>query len=199
MAYLAGLTGGIGSGKTLAGEVFSTLGIPVFNADEETKKLYDSDAALRVQLIKLLGNDLYDGTQLRRKLMAERIFADRALLENVNVLVHPVVTARFLTYAAQQEAPYVMMESAILFESGLQTLMRKTVAVAAPEALRIQRVQQRDSVPEEAVRRRIRCQWSDAQRNAAADFIIVNDGKQAILPQLLAVHDKILKDAATNN
>ena len=192
MAYFVGLTGGIGSGKTLVGQVFSTMGVPVFNADEETKKLYDADATLRTQLINLLGTEIYDGRKLRRKLMAARIFADDALLEKVNALVHPVVVDCFRTYAAQQHAPYVLMESAILLESSIASIVRKTIAVTAPETLRLQRVQQRDGLPEEAVRLRIRQQWTDERRNAAADFIIVNDGKQALLPQVIAIHEKLM-------
>ncbi|MDR3133848.1 MAG: dephospho-CoA kinase [Prevotellaceae bacterium] len=191
MAYFAGLTGGIGSGKTLVGKVFSTMGVPVFNADEETKKLYDTDATLRAQLVNLLGEEVYDGPKLCRKRMAERIFADSRLLEKVNALVHPAVMERFRAYAAQQNAPYVLMESAILFECGIASMMRKTVAVTAPETLRLQRVQQRDALPEEAIRLRIRQQWTDERRNAAADFIIVNDGTQAVLPQVITIHKQM--------
>jgi dephospho-CoA kinase len=187
-----GLTGGIGSGKTLIGEIFSTMGVPVFNADEETKKLYDTDAALRAQLINLLGVEVYDGTQLRRKLMAERVFTDEILLKKVNDVVHPVVAEYFRAYAAQQDAPYVLMESAILFESEIAGMMWKTITVTAPEALRLQRVQQRDDMPEEAIRLRIRQQWTDEQRNAAADFVIVNDETQALLPQINTIHDLLM-------
>jgi dephospho-CoA kinase len=187
-----GLTGGIGSGKTLIGEIFSTMGVPVFNADEETKKLYDTDAALRAQLINLLGEEVYDGAPLRRKLMAERVFTDETLLTKVNAVVHPVVAGCFRAYAAQQDAPYVLMESAILFESGIAGMMWKTIAVTAPEALRLQRVQQRDDMPEEAIRLRIRQQWTDEQRNAAADFVIVNDETQALLPQINTIHDLLM-------
>jgi dephospho-CoA kinase len=192
MPYFAGLTGGIGSGKTLVAKVFSTMGVPVFNADEETKKLYDTDDTLRMQLINLLGKEVYEGRKLRRQLMAERIFSDDALLQKVNKLVHPAVSACFRVYAAQQNAPYVLMESAILFESGMAAMMRKIVAVTAPETLRLQRVQQRDNLPEEAVRRRIRQQWTDEQRNAAADFLLVNDGIQAVLPQVITIHEQLL-------
>jgi dephospho-CoA kinase len=187
-----GLTGGIGSGKTLIGHIFSVMGVPVFNADEEAKKLYDTDATLQAQLKKLLGEELYDGGKLRRKLMAERIFADDALLKKVNALVHPLVAGAFRAYAAQQHAPYVLMESAILMESGLAGTMKKIIAVTAPETLRVQRVQRRDAVPEEAVRQRIRQQWTDERRNAAADFVIVNDDSQALLPQITAIHDALM-------
>lgn len=187
----AGLTGGIGSGKTLIGHIFSAMGVPVFNADEETKKLYGADAVLQAQLKKLLGEDIYDGGKLRHKLMAERIFADEILLKKVNALVHPVVAERFRAYAAQQNAPYVLMESAILLESGLAGMMEKNIAVTAPEALRVQRVQRRDALPEEAIRQRMRHQWTDEQRNAAADFVIVNDELQALLPQVITIHKLI--------
>jgi dephospho-CoA kinase len=185
MAYVVGLAGGIGSGKTLVANIFSTLGIPVFNADEETKIAYDTDTALRTELTGLLGNDLYEGPRLNRRLMAARIFADKSLLEKVNALVHPLINERFLAYAAQQQSPYVMMESAILFEAGLHTFMQKTIAVTAPEALRIARACQRDNVDEAALRQRMQHQWADEQRNALADFVLVNDGKQALLSQVM--------------
>jgi dephospho-CoA kinase len=187
-----GLTGGIGSGKTLIGHIFSAMGVPVFNADEETKKLYDTDATLQAQLKKLLGDDIYDGEKLRRKLMAERIFADKALLKKVNALVHPFVVERFRAYAAaQQNAPYVLLESAILLESGLARMMKKNIAISAPEALRVQRVQRRDALPEEAIRQRMRHQWTDEKRNAAVDFVIVNDEEHTIMPQITAIHEAL--------
>jgi dephospho-CoA kinase len=189
--YAVGLTGGIGSGKTLAAKIFSALGIAVFCADDETKKCYDTDDALRSKLKALLGAGIYDGAQLQRKTMAARIFSDPRLLQKVNELVHPIVADRFVRYAAQQSSPYVVMEAAVLFESGLQRGMRKTVTVEAPETLRLQRVMVRDGSTEADVRRRMQHQWSDEQRAAVADYTVVNDDRQALLPQLLAVHEKI--------
>lgn len=194
MLYV-GLTGGIGSGKTLAGKILATFGVPVFDADGETKKRYDSDATLRAKLIDLLGDDVYRDGQLQRQAMAAKIFADRRLLEQVQALVHPLILERFLQYAGTQRAPYVVMEAAILFESGIGQQMHKTIALSAPEAIRIRRVAARDNCPEEAVRQRIQYQWTDEQRAAAADFVLVNDGRQPLLPKLQQIHTQLTMEA----
>jgi dephospho-CoA kinase len=189
---VVGLTGGMGSGKTLVGEIFSTWDIPVFNADAETKKLYDADPALRTKLIDLLGGEIYADGRLQRNVMAAKIFSDKRVLQAVNVVVHPVVTDYFMRYAARQHAPYVIMESAAAFENGIDKQMDKTITVNAPEALRIQRVTTRDSVSETIVRQRLQHQWTDEQRTAAADFVIINDGQTAVLPQALNIHEQML-------
>jgi dephospho-CoA kinase len=188
-----GLSGGIGSGKTVISRIFLTLGIPVFYADAETKALYDTHAGLRKALTELLGTHVYHNDKLQRKLMASLIFQDETLLQKVNALAHPLVLQRFEQWAAQQEAPYVLQEAAILFESGINEKMNYTIAVAAPETLRITRAMQRDKVTEQEVTLRMQQQWTDEQRNEKANFIIVNDEKQAILPQVITIHQNILK------
>jgi dephospho-CoA kinase len=190
MLYV-GLTGGIGSGKTLAGKIFSTFGAPVFNADDETKKCYDRDPALRAKLTALLGNDIYRNGQLQRPVMAAKIFADTSLLARVEALVHPIVMTQFFQYADEQQAPYVVLETAVLFESGIGQQMHRTITLHAPEAIRIQRVMARDNVDEATVRQRMKHQWSDEQRAAAADFIVTNDGQQPLLPQLQAINRQL--------
>ncbi|MDR1681404.1 MAG: dephospho-CoA kinase [Prevotellaceae bacterium] len=190
MLYV-GLTGGIGSGKTLAGKILSAFGAPVFNADDETKKCYNSDDALRAKLTALLGDGIYHNGRLQRSAMAAAIFTDAQLLAQVNALVHPVVMERFRQFAGTQQAPYIVMEAAILFESGIGRQMHKTITVEAPEAIRIQRAMARDSTDEATVCRRMQHQWTDEQRAAAADFIVVNDGRQALLPQLQAIDQQL--------
>ncbi|MDR2361232.1 MAG: dephospho-CoA kinase [Prevotellaceae bacterium] len=195
MLYV-GLTGGIGSGKTLAGKILSTLGTPVFNADDETKKCYEHDPALRAKLTALLGNDIYCDGQLQRPVMAAKIFADVSLLTRVEALVHPLIMTRFFRYAAEQQAPCVVLEAAILFESGIGQQMHRTIVIQAPEAIRIQRVMARDNVDEATVRQRMKHQWSDEQRAARADFIVTNDGQQPLLPQLQTINRQL--QLATN-
>jgi len=189
--FAVGLTGGIGSGKTMVAQLFESLDVPVFYADDEAKKMYDTNSRLREQLENLLGSGLYKDGRLQRSVMAARIFADKVLLEKVNRLVHPLLDERFRAYAAAQHAPYVMMEAAILFESGFYQSMQATVAVTAPEVLRIQRVMQRDNISAVAVRRRMRHQWPDEQRNTQADFVITNDGEKALLPQVIRIHEEL--------
>ncbi|MDR3235891.1 MAG: dephospho-CoA kinase [Prevotellaceae bacterium] len=188
-----GLSGGIGSGKTLIAHIFATLGISVFYADEAVKALYDADTGLRHTLIDLLGGDIYKDGHLQRKRMASLIFANDTLMQKVNALTHPKVMLQFEQWAQQQPSPYVVLEAAILFESGSDKKMDYTIAVTAPEPLRITRAMQRDNATEQEVKNRMKQQWNDEQRNGKANFIIMNDNEQAVLPQVITVHQHILK------
>jgi dephospho-CoA kinase len=188
-----GLSGGMGSGKTVVSRIFQALGIPVFYADAVTKELYDTHHTLRYALINLLGANIYQDGRLQRKRMASLIFSDKNLLQKVNALIHPLVWQQFSQWIRQQQTPYVVQEAAILFESGISGKMNYTIAVTAPEALRITRTMQRDNITEQEIKNRLQWQWPDEKRNAEAGFIIVNDGKQALLPQVLTIHENILK------
>jgi len=188
-----GLSGGIGSGKTVISYIFVTLGIPVFYADEAVKSLYDTDGDLRYALTGLLGSNIYKDGHLQRQRMASLIFTDEALRQKVNALTHPKVIQQFEQWAQQQQSPYVVLEAAILFESGSDKKVDYTIAVTAPEALRITRAMQRDNATEEEVKSRMKQQWNDEQRNRKANFIIMNDNKQALLPQVITIHQHILK------
>ncbi len=188
----AGLSGGIGSGKTTVSKILQTLGIPVFYADDAVKALYNTHAGLRDAMISLFGPAIYENGQLQRGKLAALIFADNILLQKVNALTHPLAEKAFEQWCAQQSAPYLVHEAAILFESGLARKMDININVSAPEALRISRVVGRDGCSPQQVRERMARQWSDEQRNAKADFIINNDEKEALLPQVIAIHEKIL-------
>ncbi|MDR0737656.1 MAG: dephospho-CoA kinase [Prevotellaceae bacterium] len=188
-----GLSGGMGSGKTVVSRIFHTLGIPVFYADAVTKELYDTHEGLRQTLTNLLGEDVYQNGCLQRKRMAALIFSDGRLLQKVNALIHPLVLQQFHQWAQQQQTPYVVQEAAILFESGTNEKMDYTIAVTAPEALRITRTMQRDNITKQEIKNRLQWQWPDEKRNAKADFIIINDDQQALLPQVLTIHENILK------
>ena len=192
--WKVGLTGGMGSGKSVICKIFSTLGIPVFNADSETKALYDTDSDLRRQLIQLLGEEIYKGKLLQRQVMANKIFSNENLLHQVNALVHPVVSKKFETWAAKQDASYVLQEAAILFESGLANYLDKCITVNAPENIRIRRVEERNELAKEAIKQRMQQQWTDQQRAAKADFVIVNDDLQAVFPQVWHIHQQLMKE-----
>ncbi|MDR3180875.1 MAG: dephospho-CoA kinase [Prevotellaceae bacterium] len=189
-----GLSGGMGSGKTVVSRIFHALGVPVFYADAVTKELYDTHEELRQTLTGLLGESIYQNGCLQRKRMASLIFSDENLLQKVNALIHPLVLQRFCQWAQQQQTPYVVQEAAILFESGANEKMNYTIAVTAPEALRIARIMQRDNLTEQEIKDRLQWQWPDEKRNAKAGFIIVNDDKQPLLPQVLTIHENILKN-----
>ena len=188
----AGLSGGIGSGKTTVSKVFQTLGVPVFYADNTVKECYNTDEGLREAMINLFGPTIYDKGRLQTKVLAALIFNDDHLLHLVNELTHPLVETAFTAWMEVQKAPYVVHEAAILFECGMAGAMDINISVSAPEKVRIARVVQRDGSSEEQVRQRMSKQWSDERRNAEADYVIINDNKEALLPQITAIHKKIL-------
>lgn len=188
-----GITGGIGSGKSLICQIFKTLKVPVFEADREAKVIIDSDPATREALGELLGNRIFgtDG-KINRQLMAGIIFNDQDLLLKVNGIIHPAVRCRFNEWHKIQRSHYVIQEAAILFESGVFQLMDLNIVVSAPEEVRILRVIQRDGVTKEKVLERMKNQWPEEKKLAMADFIIHNDDSQSLIRQVLDIHQKLL-------
>lgn len=184
-----GLTGGIGSGKSTAAKTFEAVGYRVYYADDRAKQLYDENAALRMAMEQLLGTDIYgvDG-KMQRQLLAARIFADQALLAQVNALVHPAVQKDYEVWLQACPPNYakkaVLKEAAILFEARTNTGLDGVIMVYAPKQLRLQRVQARDAAAHTQVLARMTNQWSDAEKIARADFIVYNDGQHLLLPQI---------------
>ena len=164
-----GVTGGIGSGKSSVCKVFGTLGIPVFEADEEARKITESDERVKKSLCEIAGTDLYMSGFLDRKLLASLIFNDKSKLEEVNRLVHPLVFQAFGEWAGNQDAPYVIMEAAILFESGAHRLVDKTIVVTAPDDERLERVSSRSGMTISEVNERMRNQYSQEELTRRAD------------------------------
>ncbi len=191
---IIGLTGGIGSGKTTAAEVFKKLGIPVYNSDEEAKKLMNTDTTIINKLKMIFGYDIYDTNNLlNKKKLSALIFNNKDKLNTVNSIVHPVVKKHFSKWVNKQNAPYLIKETAILFESGIDKDVDKIITVTAPIQLRINRVKQRDSISEEEVIKRINNQFDDEYKIKKSDFIIKNDNKELIIRQILSIHKKILQ------
>lgn len=194
MMFQVGVTGGIGSGKTLVCQVFEKLGIPVYHADEEARRLMEEDQALMGRMVELFGEEAYLGRALNRRYLAEVVFGNRERLNGLNALVHPAVKKDYQQWLAEQKGvPYVVEEAAILFESGASRWMDLVVMVYAPEELRISRVMARDGVEEETVRKRMIHQMGEEEKRERADLVIVNDEKERLLPQVLEVHRQILK------
>lgn len=187
-----GLTGGIGSGKSTVARVFRVLGIPVFEADREARLLQDHDEDLRIAIAQRFGADLYSTGTLDRRTLAQRAFGNDQALQDLNALVHPAVRKAFRKWAAEQRSTYVIMESAILVESGGYKAFDRTIVVNAPEDLRVKRVIGRDGVGAEEVRARMRHQASEEVRLAVAHHIIVNDESRLVIPQVLNVHDQLV-------
>jgi len=182
-----GLTGGIGSGKTMVSTLLGVMGVPVYDSDERTKALYDEDESLKSALKARFGDSLFADGRLNRSMLAELIFSDCKALSDVNALVHPVVEADFRSWAAKQTASYVVQESAILFEAGLAPFCDVVVVVSAPEELRIQRVSMRNKCTPESVRERMQWQLNENERLAQADIVVVNDDEMALIPQVLSL------------
>lgn len=163
-----GITGGIGSGKTTICSIFNLFGVPVFSSDDEAKTIFVSSTA---EIEKEFGT-------ANMKQIADIVFKDKSKLEKLNSIIHPKVRARFDEWSREYEGKkkYVLMEAAILFESGGHTRMDKIITVTAPIELRIKRVMERNKISREAVLERMSHQWTDEERIAKSDFVIVNDG-----------------------
>lgn len=190
-----GITGNIGSGKTWVCVLFESLGIPVFYSDDEAKRLYLRDD-IRTAMTERFGAALYlpDG-QLNKPYLASLIFSDASAMGEVERILYPALNAWFDEWAEQQEAPYVLYESAILFEKGLTSLFDAMVLVSASEATRLRRVMRRDHCDEAAVRRRMARQWTEDDKRARADYVILhdNDDEDDVLMQQVLAVDELLR------
>jgi len=185
---IVGLTGGIGSGKSTVAELLQVYGIPVYDSDSRSKMLCETDPSLVVSLKILFGNEVYLGDgRLNRPFMANAIFNDKALLQASNNLIHPVVAKDFASWVEKQDAPFVVQETAILFEAGLEKRYDFIICVTAPEELRLQRTCARTGLKPEDVLVRMRNQLSEHERNRRSDFILTNDELTPLIPQLEAL------------
>lgn len=181
-----GITGGLGSGKSVVARLLALQGIPVYIADDESKRLTATSPLLRKQLCALFGDTLYAGGQLDKQRLAALIFHDADNLRRVNALIHPAVGNDFLAWAERQTSPYCAIESAILFESGFDRLVDTTLMVYAPLEVRLQRALLRDGTTRDALLARIRQQLPDEAKREASDYTLLNDGTHPLLPQIEA-------------
>ncbi|MBN1463031.1 MAG: dephospho-CoA kinase [Paludibacteraceae bacterium] len=179
-----GITGGIGSGKSVLATLLKTMGYPVYNSDIEAKKLCNSSPQLKEKLQQAFGKSLYQNDELNKVAFSTIIFSNPDKLKLANSIIHPFVTTHFLQWAQKQQTSLVFIESAILFESELINHIDQSILIIADEATRIQRVMERDKAPTEQVLARIKNQLPETERLQKADYIIYNDNKQAIIPQL---------------
>lgn len=194
MGFKVGITGGIGSGKSLVCKVFGTLGVPIYNADAAAKSIMVEDAAVVAALKSSFGEMVYlpDGA-LNRKHLSEIVFNDKQQLDKLNAIVHPAVIQAAEDWANRQTTAYSLKEAALLFESGSYVSLDYTILVVAPEEVRIQRVVARDGSAVDEVKARIDKQWDDDRKAELADFILINDGIQPLIPQILDIHHKLLQ------
>jgi dephospho-CoA kinase len=190
--FRLGITGGIGSGKTSVCKVFEVLGIGVFSADIEAQKIMNNDMVIIRGINSIAGKDLYIDGSLNRTELASLIFNDNNILVRVNSLVHPVVFENFTKWTLMQSSPYVIMEAAILFESGGSEFVDRIATVVAPVEQRIKRVIQRNKLSQEQVMDRMRNQMDDQERINRSDFVIQNSENDMIIPTILKIHNEIL-------
>ena len=188
------ITGGIGSGKTHVCKIFESLGIPVYYADKEAKRLMNFDKSLKSSIKDLLGRSSYHNNgRLDRNYVASRIFDDKKLLKKMNALVHPAVSSDFIVWANKQKSPYVLEESAIVFEAGLEKNFDAIILVLADKELRIRRVMKRDGLDRSQVMNRIKNQDGNKIKKERADFIILNNEQDNLKDQVKEIHLKLTR------
>lgn len=187
-----GLTGGIGSGKSTVAQIFTVLGIPVFDADDAAKKMMNEDEDLKTAIKKLFGEEAYTTGALNRKYIAGIVFNDAFKLEQLNAIVHPATIKAAEEWMHKQTAPYIIKEAALMFESGSGAHLDYVIGVYAPKHLRVQRAMQRDNAAREEVLARMDKQINEEIKMRLCDFVIVNDEQQLLIPQVLQLHEKFL-------
>ncbi len=188
-----GLTGGIGSGKSTVARVFEVLGIPVYYADEATRQLMNTDEALKKEIIKNFGEESYSEGQLNRPYIASIVFNNKEKLELLNALTHPATIRHANEWMQQQTAPYVIKEAALIFESGSAENLDYVIGVSAPKITRIQRVMERDHISSDEVQKRMDRQIDEEMKMKLCDFVLVNNDTELLTPQVLALHEQLLK------
>ena len=188
---VVGLTGGIGSGKSTIAKEFATLGISVFNSDEQAKALIATDTQVKERIIAAFGEEAYQNGEYNRAYIAQIVFNNSEKLAILNGIVHPALAKYFKQWAKKQTSPYVPKEAAILFESGSYKDCDYIITVTAPEEVRIARVMARDHCTEAQVRARMAQQWSDAQRIALSDAVIENIDLESAKEQVKRINDEL--------
>lgn len=179
-----GITGGIGSGKSVVASLLNLLGIPVYIADRESKQLTTTSSVIREQLIALFGEEIYIQGKLNKKLLSSCIFNNPAYLKQVNAIIHPEVNKHFQQWVKKQQTELCALESAILFESGFDRIVDIRLMVYAPLEIRIERVLAREATTRKEIEQRIQNQLSDEIKKEQSDFVIYNDNIHALLPQV---------------
>lgn len=193
--YKVGITGGIGSGKSTVCALLADYGVAVYDSDAEAKRLMECNAELRDALQEAFGEECYTESGLNRAYLASRVFGDEEQLQRLNSIVHPAVRADFEAWAERQSAPYVVLESAILFESGFDSEVDATLAVVAPLEERIRRTMERDNSDRESVLRRIGHQLSDDELHRLSDRTIVNIRREYLESDVEQLHKMYLYES----
>ena len=191
-----GITGGIGSGKSTIAKIFEVLGIPVFYADAEARRIMNEDEELKKNIIKNFGEASYTNGKLNRSYLASIVFNDNHQLDILNSLTHPVTIKNGEEWMLRQITPYAIHEAALIFESGSAKDLDKVIGVYAPPSLRIKRVMDRDGISREEVLKRMNRQVGEDMKMKLCDFVIVNDEQQLVIPQVLELDQQLRKSSS---
>lgn len=192
MVLKVGLTGGIGSGKSTVAQIFEVLGIPVYYADIEAKRLMNENPELISAIIKLFGEKAYSNYHLDRKYISSIVFSDPIKLEQLNAIVHPGTKKDSEAWMQKQTTPYAIHEAALIFEAKVNDRLDHVIGVSSPEDLRIKRAMERDDVSRDEVMKRMSHQLDENSKMSKCDFVLVNDEEQLLIPQVLELHKKLI-------
>ena len=187
-----GLTGGIGSGKSTVAQIFEVLGIPVYYADKEARRLMNTDPELKNAIIKNFGIDAYIKSELNSTYISSLVFNDQSKLELLNSLVHPATIQDGESWMKKQSTPYSIHEAALIFEARVTERLDYVIGVSAPFPLRLKRTMERNKVTREEVIQRMNKQIEEDIKMKLCDFIITNDEQELVIPQVLKLHEKII-------
>jgi dephospho-CoA kinase len=191
-----GLTGNLGSGKSLVAKIFRILKVPVYNADDISKSFL-SDDIVQEKLRITFGQGVFTNTtEIDRKALARIVFSDPLELSRLNDILHPLVKEDFRKWChSHRENPYIIQEAAIIYESGLKEEYDRIIHISCPEGTAIKRAMHRDGSTREEVLKRMRFQWKDERKAALSDYVILNDGSELVIPQVLKIHEQLLKSS----
>jgi dephospho-CoA kinase len=190
-----GITGGIGSGKSTVARIFNVLGVPVYSSDDAAKRLMNEDEELKNNIINSFGKESYTNGKLNRKYLAAQAFSEPNKIELLNSLVHPATIKDATAWMERQIASYIIKEAALIFESGSDKFLDAVIGIKSPLSLRIERTMKRNNVTAEEVESRIKLQMDEEEKMNLCDYIIVNDEQEMLIPQVLLLHERFLKDA----
>ena len=190
---IVGLTGGIGSGKTTVAAMFANLGVPIYIADDEAKRLIKSSKVIKRKLLKLFGEKAYINGSLNKPFIANAIFNNKVLLEKMNAIIHPKVASHFNKWMRKQTAPYVIKEAAILFENNTYKSFDFIITVTAPKEIKIERLLKRDDTSLKKIDDIMKNQWTDEEKIKYSDFVIVNKSIENTEIQVAKIHAKIIE------